>query len=30
MDVKESTMAEQCMSKKQQWLNNGCQRNNNG
>ena len=29
MDVKE-TMAEQWMSKKQQWLNNGCQRNNNG
>ena len=30
MDVKETTMAEQWMLKKQQWLNNGCQRSNNG
>ena len=29
MDVKETTMAEQWMLKKQ-WLNNGCQRSNNG
>ena len=30
MHVKETTMAEQWMLKNQQWLNNACQRNNNG